>query len=192
MNLLFFEDFKKFKTMKPSHASDAGPALAIGDNAIIATGLKIQAVGGIMLRYGLVVVLAWIGAMKFTGYEAKAIQPLVASSPFMGWMYNFVTVQQFSTGLGCVEIAIATLIALRPWSAMLAVIGSAAAAGTFLTTLSFIISSPGWEPSLGGFPALSAGTGEFVIKDLVLLGASIWLLGEAWKGLSRVSPRVMP
>ena len=137
-----------------------------------------------MLRYGLVVVIAWIGAMKFTGYEAKGIQPLVASSPFMSWMYGFLTVQQFSTGLGCVELVIALLIALRPWSAKLAALGSAAAVATFLTTLSFLLSAPGWEPSLGGFPALSAGTGEFVIKDLVLLGASIWLFGEAWQGFS--------
>jgi uncharacterized membrane protein YkgB len=49
----------------------------------------------------------------------------------------------------------------------------------FLTTLSFMISTPGWEPSLGGFPALSGGVGEFLIKDLVLLGASLWSLGES-------------
>ncbi len=148
------------------------------------TGATVQAIGALVLRYGLVIVIAWIGAMKFTGYEARGIQPLVTTSPLMGWMYHFLTVQQFSSGLGCVEIAIAILLAVRPWSAKLAVLGGAAAVATFLTTLSFMFSAPGWEASLGGFPALSAGTGEFVIKDLVLLGASIWLLGEAWAGLS--------
>jgi reactive chlorine resistance protein C len=38
-----------------------------------------------------------------------------------------------------------------------------------------------WEPSLGGFPALSALPGQFLIKDLALLGISLWSLGEAWQ-----------
>ena len=59
-------------------------------------------------------------------------------------------------------------------------IGSAAAAIMFLTTLTFLFSTPAWEPSLGGFPALSAAVRQFLLKDIVLLGAAIWLLGEAW------------
>ncbi|MGH9902038.1 MAG: DUF417 family protein, partial [Pyrinomonadaceae bacterium] len=35
-----------------------------------------------------------------------------------------------------------------------------------------------WEPTLGGFPALS-GSGGFLLKDLVLLGASVWSLGDS-------------
>jgi uncharacterized membrane protein YkgB len=49
---------------------------------------KWQALGEVLMRYGLVVVLAWIGAMKFTAYEANGIQPMVANSPFMGWVYT--------------------------------------------------------------------------------------------------------
>ena len=49
----------------------------------------------------------------------------------------------------------------------------------FLMTLSFLFSTPGWESSLGGFPSLSGGVGQFLLKDLVLLGAAIWSLGEA-------------
>jgi uncharacterized membrane protein YkgB len=48
----------------------------------------------------------------------------------------------------------------------------------FLTTLPFLFSTPGWEP-LGGFPALSGAVGQFLSKDVVLLGAAIWSLGEA-------------
>ena len=44
---------------------------------------KLQALGIFMTRYGLVVVFAWIGAMKFSAYEANGIQPLVANSPSM-------------------------------------------------------------------------------------------------------------
>jgi reactive chlorine resistance protein C len=52
--------------------------------------------------------------------------------------------------------------------------------------LSFLVTTPGvWEPSLGGFPALSAIPGQFLIKDLALLGISLWSLGEAWKASER-------
>jgi reactive chlorine resistance protein C len=118
--------------------------------------------------------------MKFTEYEAKGIQPLVAHSPLMSWMYGFLTIRAFSIALGVVEVAIAILIGLRHWSAKASAVGSGGALLMFLTTLSFLFSTPGWEPSLGGFPSLSALPGQFLLKDVVLLGAAIWSLGEAW------------
>ena len=61
-------------------------------------------------------------------------------------------------------------------------IGSGLAVGVFLTTLSFLFSTPGVaEPSVGGFPAVSVLPGQFLLKDIVLLGAAIWLTGEAWE-----------
>jgi uncharacterized membrane protein YkgB len=147
--------------------------------ALADKGVVIAALGSRVLRYGLVLVVGWIGLMKFTGYEANGIQPLVAHSPLMGWMYHFLSVRQFSDGLGVVEVAIALLIALRPWSPKASAVGSALAMAMFLTTLSFLFSTPGWEPSLGGFPALSAMPGQFLLKDLVLLGAAIWSLGDS-------------
>jgi uncharacterized membrane protein YkgB len=59
-----------------------------------------------------VLVILWIGAMKFTAYEANVIQPLVANSPLMGWLYRFLSVQEFSDSLGVVEIAIAVMIGM--------------------------------------------------------------------------------
>jgi uncharacterized membrane protein YkgB len=50
---------------------------------------------------------------------------------------------------------------------------------TFAVTLSFLFSAPGWEASLGGFPALSVVPGQFLLKDVVLLAASVSLLGRA-------------
>ncbi len=143
-------------------------------------GLRIRVAGALVLRYGLVLVIGWIGLMKFTGYEAKGIEPLVAHSPFMSWMYSFLSVQTFSDALGVVEVTIAILIGLRHWSAKASALGSAAAVIMFLTTLSFLFSTPGWEPSLGGFPSLSALPGQFLLKDVVLLGAALWSFGEAW------------
>jgi uncharacterized membrane protein YkgB len=141
---------------------------------------NLQLIGMHVTRYGLVLVLLWIGGMKFTAYEAEGIRPLVANSPLMGWVYNLMSVTAFSSLLGVVEIAIGVLIALRPvWPAGSA-LGSGLAVGMFLTTLSFLVTTPGWEPSLGGFPAVSAMPGQFVLKDIVLLGAALWTAGEAW------------
>lgn len=138
-----------------------------------------QVTAAYLLRYGLVLVIAWIGLMKFTAYEAAGIQPLVSHSPLMSWVYAIFSERVFSALLGVVEVTIAVLIVLRPMSANVATIGSGLAVVRFLTTLTFILSTPGWEPSLGGFPALSVVPGQFIIKDLVLLAAALWLLGEA-------------
>lgn len=150
----------------------------------------ISVLGVRVLRYGLVLVVGWIGLMKFTAYEADGIQPLVAHSPLLGWMYHLLTVRQFSYGLGVVEVAIAVLIALRPRSAKASALGSALAVFMFLTTLSFLFSTPGWEPSLGGFPALSALPGQFLLKDAVLLGAAIWSLGESVTCMVPSNPQI--
>ena len=147
---------------------------------------QVEAVGRELTRYGLAVVVAWIGLMKFTNYEAEGISGFVANSPLMSWVYGFMSVRAFSAVLGVVELTIAILIAARPFSAQASVLGSALAIGMFLTTLSFLITTPGaWEPSLGGFPALSALPGQFLIKDLALLGISLWTFGEAWKASQR-------
>lgn len=148
------------------------------------TGLadRIEIVGRFLVRYGLVLVIAWVGAMKFTEYEAKAIEGLVANSPMLSWAYGIFSLQGFSNLLGVIEVSIAVLIALKPLSTKLSIVGSALAIPMFLTTLSFMLSTPlTFEASLGGFPALSVLPGQFLIKDLVLLGAAVWTLGDSLK-----------
>ena len=143
---------------------------------------QVEAAGRELTRYGLVVVVAWIGLMKFTAYEAEGISRYVANSPLMSWVYGLMSHRGFSAVLGVVEVAIALLIAARPFAPRASVLGSALAIGMFLTTLSFLVTTPGvWESTAGGFPALSVIPGQFLIKDLALLGISLWTLGEAWK-----------
>jgi uncharacterized membrane protein YkgB len=138
----------------------------------------IQSLGQFLIRYGLVIVLGWIGAMKFTSYEAKGIEALVQTSPLMSWMYKFLSLQAASNLIGIAELSAALLIAIKPLAPKLSAIGSVLAVFTFLTTLSFLFSLPGWEQSLGGFPALS-GSGGFLLKDVVLLGAALFTLGDS-------------
>ncbi len=139
---------------------------------------RFENIGALLLRYGLVLVLGWIGAMKFTVYEADEIKPLIETSPLMSWMYKVLSLQAASNVIGAAEFTAAALIAIKPISAKLSAIGSVLAIFTFLATLTFLFSLPGWEKSLGGFPALS-GSGGFLLKDVVLLGASFFTLGES-------------
>ncbi|MGD9646363.1 MAG: YkgB family protein [Pirellulales bacterium] len=145
----------------------------------------LEAVGRQAVRYSLVLVLVWIGGMKFTGYEAEGISAFVANSPLMSWAYSVFSVRSFSALLGVTEIAVALLIAARPLSARAALLGSASAVGMFATTLSFLLTTPGvWEASAGGFPALSVVPGQFLVKDFVLFGAAVWLCGQDLSALT--------
>jgi uncharacterized membrane protein YkgB len=81
-------------------------------------------------------------------------------------------------GIKLTKSTCAVMTALRPLSAKIAALGCGLAVPMFLTTLSFILSTSGWEASLGGFPALSVLPGQFLLKDVILLGAALWLLGK--------------
>ena len=133
----------------------------------------------LIARYGLVIVLAWFGAMKFTYYESHGISHWVANSPFLGWVYNIMSIDAFGRLNGSVELITAALLAVKPWFPKASVVGGVVASLFFVTTLSFMITTPGvGEASAGGFPVLSAD-GEFLMKDIALIGLALWLLADA-------------
>ena len=105
----------------------------------------IDAIAGILGRYGLVVVIGWIGALKFANFEAYQIQPLVANSPFMGWLYSFLPVYTFSALLGVFELAAAALLAIKPLAPKLSIAGSLLAIVLFVATISFLFTTPALE-----------------------------------------------
>lgn len=132
-----------------------------------------------LARYGLVIVMAWFGAMKFTSYEAQGIQPLIAHSPFMSWLYNVFSVSTFSTLLGLVELAAALLLSLKPLWPSASIVGSVMAIGLFIATISFLFTTPDvFDDAAGGFPLLSTD-GGFLLKDVALLGLAVWTLADA-------------
>jgi uncharacterized membrane protein YkgB len=155
----------------------ANPHLDRADNREL--GHAISTFGEQALRYSIILVLLWIGAMKFTAYEAGAIQGLVASSPITSWLYSVFDLRGASNLIGSIEILTATALLFAPLHRNIAIAGALAAVVTFAVTLSFLFSAPGWEVSLGGFPALSVVPGQFLLKDAVLLAASVSLLGHA-------------
>ena len=115
-------------------------------------GLTLETIGVIVIRYGLVAVLLWVGALKFTAYKAEGIQGLVANSPLLSWAYSVFSVRSFAALLGVIEIALGVLIATRPFAPKLSAIGSIGAILMFLITLTFVLTTPGvWQPGYG-FP----------------------------------------
>jgi uncharacterized membrane protein YkgB len=150
---------------------------------------RVDRLGGAILRYGLVAMLLFFGAFKFTAAEANGIRGLIAHSPLLAWSYSVGSVQAVSNVVGIIEISIALLIAARRLSPVACAIGSAGAAALFATTLSFLFTTPGVWISVPGFPVpVTDGTGAFLIKDLFLLGAALWSCADSLHALS--TPRI--
>jgi reactive chlorine resistance protein C len=143
----------------------------------------LTAAGTYISRYSLVLILFWIGISKFTLAEAEAIQPLIMNSPFTSWMYSFLSVGAVSSMIGAVELTLALLIALRPISPKASLVGSLGAVGTFLTTISFLFTTPGVIDHTHAVPLLAA-LGGFLIKDVALLGCAVWTAAEAQSAYS--------
>lgn len=127
-------------------------------------------VGAQFTRYSIVFLLPLFGAMKWTPAEAQGIEPFISHSPFWSWLYGPLSVQGVSIFFGVFELATAFAIALRPWLPGVSAAGSAFCIVMFLTTLSFLFTTPG---------LLASPNAGFIMKDIVLLGGSIWTTGEA-------------
>jgi len=140
---------------------------------------RIEDAGTMVLRYGLVLIFLCFGALKFTTHEAEGIAPFGMNSPLLSWAFAALGQQGFSYALGTIEILVGLLIATRPFSAKLSAVGSIGAIVTFLITLSLLFSTPGVIEEGYSFPALSGKIGTFLLKDVVLLAASIWTAAEA-------------
>ncbi|MFC3559062.1 DUF417 family protein [Pedobacter jamesrossensis] len=178
-------------------------------SSIIEKIAGLDVLGRKVTRIGIVVVLIWIGGLKFFTYEADGIVPFVANSPLMSFLYNnpgeykknsnkegeyVARIHQwhqanntygFAYALGALLITIGILVALHQWAPMLSMIGSFLVVILAIGTLSFLITTPeSWVPKLGdsewGFPYLS-GRGRLVLKDVIMLGGAIVMMSESAK-----------
>ncbi|WP_028206389.1 YkgB family protein [Paraburkholderia nodosa] len=130
-----------------------------------------------LLRWALVAIFLWFGAMKFTAYEANGIAPFIINSPIMSWLHYLFGVQGASYVIGLLELSTAVTLTIGAVKPIFSALGAAMSAATYLITLTFMLSTPGVaEASAGGFPAISALPGQFLLKDVVLLAASLSLL----------------
>ncbi|WP_417491003.1 YkgB family protein [Maricaulis sp.] len=139
---------------------------------------KTRAVSLPVMWSGLVLVLAWIGVMKFTAAEAAGIAPLIASSPVFSWMQALMPERVISALIGVIEIFTALALLGYWFNPRLFRIGLVMSIMTFIVTLSFLFTYAGaWDEQLGGFPALSS-SGHFLMKDLALLAVCFAFVNE--------------
>lgn len=162
----------------------------MSDASVVSTdhlSTRLTLAGQIVSRYGLVIVLAWIGFGKYAKMEARV---LIEHSPLMSWFYAVLSVGAVAKTLGTAEIVAAVLIALRPVWPRVSAVGSAMAVGLFLGTLSFLFTTPNVVVThYDGLPVLGAQPGQFLLKDLVLIGVALWTLGEALGARTRHDAR---
>ena len=112
--------------------------------------------------FPVVLVLLWIGGMKFTLLEAKGIEALVSSSPLMSWMYNVWDLQTTSNLIGVYDLIALTLVILAIFNQKLLIPAVLMSGAVFAVTQTFFLS---WPAALSSETLLSTG-GHFLIKDL--------------------------
>ena len=138
------------------------------------------------LRGTLVLVFIWFGGMKFTAYEAEGITPFTNASPFFDWLHMWLGARGSSAAIGVVELTICLALAVGAFHPAISVVASLMSMTTFALTLTFMFTTPGvTEPTAGGFPALSAMPGQFLLKDAVLLAASFALLVRSLQAVAQ-------
>jgi uncharacterized membrane protein YkgB len=125
-------------------------------------------------------VLLWIGILKFTPAEAAAIKPYIEHSFIMSWMYAIGNVQQVSNFVGIFEIITGLLLIGSFLNPRVGLIAGYLALVIFITTLSFLLSTPKIWSAPQGVPV----TDFFVVKDLAFLAIALQVIGTAKQRLS--------
>ncbi|MFC9078206.1 YkgB family protein [Streptomyces sp. NPDC057062] len=133
---------------------------------------RLHSGGVIAARYGLALNLLSIGRLKFEPYEVENIRPLIVSSPLMRKPLKELGEKRLAGAIGITEIAIGGMVSTGRWAPKVSAVGSLLAAGVFAVTLSFLATTPEAWQELGREPKLSLA-GQFLIKDVVLLSASL-------------------
>lgn len=138
-----------------------------------------DATGLAALRFTIVLIFFWFGGMKFAAYEAEGVAGIARDYWAFGWLYPLFGVQGASDVIGLIELATGAMIALGHRIALASLVGGLMGMVTFCITLSFMLVAPtAWEPGYG-FPALGS-SGQFLIKDIVLLAGCFVLARDGW------------
>jgi len=145
----------------------------LGKIGLFREGLDYQ-----LLRASMVIMYFFFGYQKWFEYEAKALIPFISNSPLVSWLYPVFGMRGATWFLGVSEWTFGGLIFLGYWSKKLGALGAAGSVFTFLATFTIIPFIPdGWAASAGGFPAMTINT-AFLMKDVVLLAVSVYLLKQ--------------
>jgi uncharacterized membrane protein YkgB len=131
-----------------------------------------------LVRASLVIIFLLFGYQKWFNYEAQGLIPYIKNGPLISWMYPVFGVRGATWFIGVAEWTFGLLLFLGFWNKQLGILGAIGSCFSFIATATIIPFFPnGWEPSAGGFPAMTEHI-AFLMKDLVLLAASFYLLRQ--------------
>lgn len=131
-----------------------------------------------LIRASMVIVFLMFGYGKWFEYEAEVVKPFISHSPIVFWLIPAFGVRGASWFLGISELTFGVLLFLGFWNKRLGVLGAVGSIITYASTFSIIPFLPNaWAAPAGGFPAMTIDT-AFLLKDIVLLAASVYLLRQ--------------
>jgi uncharacterized membrane protein YkgB len=146
-------------------------------NLLRRSGLLAEDLDYHVIRASMVIIFLFFGYQKWWAYEAERLVPFISNGPLISWMYPAFGYRGASWFLGASEWTFGALILAGFWDKRLGILGALGSTVTFLMTVTIIPFMPdGWDP-VAGFPAMS-GNVPFLMKDVVLLAVSLYLLRQ--------------
>jgi uncharacterized membrane protein YkgB len=131
-----------------------------------------------LLRASMVIIFAWFGYDKWFQEEITGLVPLITHGPLIFWTIPVLGIHGTSILLGTSEWTFGTLLLLGFWNKKLGALGALGSTFTFFATFTIFPFAPGaWDAAAGGFPAMTI-VSAFLLKDLVLLTVSVYLLKQ--------------
>ena len=128
---------------------------------------------GYIVRASMVIIFLFFGYQKWWAYEAQRLIPFI-----IWWLYPAFGIRGASWFLGAYEWIFGALLFAGFWDKRLCLLGAAGSAAAFIATVTIIPFMPdGWDASASGIPAMT-GNVPFLMKDVVLLAASLYLLRQ--------------
>jgi uncharacterized membrane protein YkgB len=175
-------------TISSTSPREPAEAAGVGAMADAVLNLLIRLLAGLgllakdldyhLLRASMVIVFLLFGYQKWFEYEAQVLIPFISNGPLIFWLYPAFGVRGASWFLGVSEWTFGALLFLGFWNKKLGVLGALGSTVTFIGTVTIIPFMPnGWAASAGGFPAM-VGNVAFLMKDVVLLAVSVYLLKQ--------------
>jgi uncharacterized membrane protein YkgB len=145
-----------------------------------------------LLRATMVIIFLFFGYQKWFQYEADALIPYISHGPFIFWMYPVFGTRGATYFLGVAEWLFGALLFAGFWNKKLGILGALGSCFSFIATSTIIPFMPdGWAASAGGFPAMTERV-AFLMKDLVLLAVSFYLLKQDLVSVSLSEQNVSP
>ena len=165
---------ERITTMTAIANTAANPLVrALDKSGLLASDLDYHVV-----RASMVIMFFFFGYQKWFPYEFERLVPFISNGPLIWWLYPLFGHAGASYFLGVSEFTFGALLLAGFWDKRLGILGALGSTGTFIGTVTIIPFMPeGWDVAAGGFPAMT-GNVPFLMKDVVLLAVSLYLLKQ--------------